>query len=139
MFSKANLISTVVTTLWGFFGGFLLWGILADPYLMNHLGLVGLTPPEEPDFMFLLLGCFLIGLFFSTIYSKMASRDYSAATGAQSGILIGLLIGFGNGFVDFSTTGILDLSGTVVNGLVYVVHFLIMGVLASLVYKKFSD
>lgn len=139
MFSKANLISTVVTTLWGFFGGFILWGIIVAPYLMNHLGTLGLTPPEEPDFTFLLLGCFLMGFFFSTIYSKMVSKDHSAAQGAQFGILIGLLIGFGNGFINYSTEGILDLNGTIANGFIYVVHFLIMGVLASLVYKKFSN
>ncbi|MBV1887736.1 MAG: hypothetical protein KUG51_00440 [Urechidicola sp.] len=137
MFSKSNLISTVVTTLWGFFGGYLLWAILADPYLMNHLGTGGLTPKEHPDFMYLVIGCLLVGLFFSTIYSKMANGNHNASQGAQLGILIGLLIGFGSGIIDFSTAGILDLTGTLVNGVVYVVHFMIMGVLASLIYKKF--
>ena len=139
MFSKVNLTSTVVTTLWGFFGGFLLWGILADPYLMSHIGALNLTPPEEPNFTFLFLGCLFVGLFFSTIYSKLATSSHNAPLGAKFGILIGLLIGFGNGFIDYSTAGILDLNGTIVNGFIYVVHFLIMGVLASLVYKKFDS
>jgi hypothetical protein len=29
MFSKANVTSTILTTIWGFFGGYLLWGYLS--------------------------------------------------------------------------------------------------------------
>jgi hypothetical protein len=33
MFSKSNLISTLVTAIWGFFGGWLLWGIIGGPHV----------------------------------------------------------------------------------------------------------
>jgi len=138
MFSKSNVISTFATTIWGFFGGYLLWGILADPFLMDHLGTANITIKEMPDMSYLVLGCLLTGLFFSTIYSKWSGGNYSASEGAQFGILVGLFLGFGSGIIDFSTAGILDITGTLVNGLVYVVHFLIMGVLASVVFKKTS-
>ncbi len=59
--------------------------------------------------------------------------------GVYLGIWIGILLGFGNGIIDFSTMGVLDITGTLVNGLIYVVHFSIMGALASLVYSKTSS
>jgi hypothetical protein len=38
MFKKTNLISTLVTTIWGFMGGYLLWGVLADSFLTQPYG-----------------------------------------------------------------------------------------------------
>lgn len=136
MFSKANLTSTLVTALWGVFGGYLLWGIIADPILMDHLGTAEMTMKEMPDFMYLSLGCLFVGFFLSTLYSKCSSGSHSASSGANFGIILGALAGFGLGIIDFSTMGILDLTGTLINGVVYTVHFMIMGVLASVVYKK---
>ncbi len=138
MFSKSNLISTVATTIWGFFGGYLLWGIIGDPLLMDHLGSANVTTKEMPDMMYLAIGCLLVGLFFSHIFSKW-SRGHSISQGAEFGIMIGLLIGFGNGIIDFSTIGILDLTGTIINGVIYIIHFMIMGIIASIVYKKTTE
>lgn len=138
MFSKTNLISTVVTALWAFFGGYLLWGVLADPFLQNHLGPGAGTMPEVPDFTFLALGCLISALVFSTIYSKWARGAHSASQGAEFGIMIGIFMGFGSGLIDFSTGNILDMTGTLVNGVTYVIFFMIMGVLASMIYKKFQ-
>ena len=138
MFSKANLTSTLITALWGVFGGYLLWGIIADPILIDHLGTAEMTMKEIPDFMYLSIGCLVSGFFLSTLYSKCSDNSHSASKGATFGILLGALVGFGMGIIDFSTMGILDLTGTLINGVVYTVHFMIMGVLASVVYKKMA-
>ena len=139
MFSKANLTSTLVTAIWGFFGGYLLWGIIADPILMEHLGTANMTIKEMPDMMYLVIGCVLTGLFFSTLFSKWSRGVYSISQGAEFGIVLGLLLGFGSGFIDLSTMGILDLTGTLINGVIYVVHFAVMGVIASIAYNKMAD
>jgi len=139
MFSKVNLVSTCVTAIWGFFGGYLLWGIIADPILQDHLGTANATMKEIPDMIHLAIGCALVALFFSHIFSKWSRGAHSISQGVEFGIMIGLLLGFGNGIIDFSTIGILDITGTLINGLVYVVHFAIMGVLASLVFNKMSN
>lgn len=138
MFSKANLISTLATAIWGFFGGYLLWGVIADPILMDHLGTANVTAKEMPDMMYLAIGCILVGLFFSHIFSKWSRGAKSISQGVEFGIMIGLLIGFGIGFIDYSTVGILDLAGSIINGFIYVVHFAVMGALAGVVYNKFS-
>jgi hypothetical protein len=137
MFSKTNLISTLVTTLWGFFGGYLLWGLIGDPLMEDHALSAGLMK-DPPDFIHLILGCLIVGLIFSAIYSKWARGAHNPSHGMQFGILIGLYSGLGSGLIDFSTANIMDLTGTFINAVIYVVHFAIMGVLASMVYKKFS-
>ena len=71
MFSKTNLISTFVTAIWAFAGGYLLWGIIAEPLLADHM-MSGLMK-EVPDFLFLAVGCLIMAFAFSTIYSKGCS------------------------------------------------------------------
>jgi len=136
MFSKANLISTLVTTVWGVFGGFLFWGLIADPYFENHQGTATGVMKEAPDMIVVVLGSLIAGFLFSTIYSKWARGSHSLSHGAQFGVLIGLLIGFGDRLIEYGVANILDLNGTIVNGITYIMFFIIMGILASLVYGK---
>ena len=138
MFSKNNLISTVVTSLWAFFGGYLLWGILGDSFLSEHLGPGAGTFPEEPNFMYLVLGCIIMAWAFSTIYSKWARGAHNVSQGAEFGLILAILIGFGSGLIDYSTGNILDMTGTLINGVIYIIFLVIMGVLASIVYGKLS-
>ena len=138
MFSKTNLISTLVTTLWGFFGGWLLWGMIGDPMLTEHTINSGLMK-EMPDMALLALGCLIAGFSFSSIYSKWARGTHGVSHGAQFGIWLGVLIGLGSGLIDHSTSNLLDLTGTIINAVIYIVHFAIMGILASLVYGKFAS
>jgi hypothetical protein len=139
MFSKTNLVSTLVTTVWGFLGGYLLWGIIGDPMLADHLGSATGVMREEPDFVHLILGCLVVGFAFSTTYSKWARGHHSLSEGAQFGLWIGLILGLGSGLIDYSTGNILDIVGTLMNSVIYIVHFVIMGILASLVYSKMSS
>ena len=136
MFSKTNLISTVVTALWAFLGGYLLWGVLALSYLSDHLGTATGTMKETPDFLVLAFGCLVVGFAFSSLYGKWARGAHSASQGAQFGNWVGILIGFGGGVIDFATSNLLDMSGTFVNAIIYIIYFIIMGILASMVYKK---
>lgn len=138
MFSKTNLISTLVTTLWGFFGGWLLWGIIGDPMLADHVITSGLMK-EIPDMGLLAIGCLIVGFAFSTMYSKWARGTHGVSHGLQYGLWFGVLIGLGNGLIDYATSNLLDLSGTIINAIIYIGHFAIMGILASLVYGKFNS
>ncbi len=138
MFSKANIISTIVATIWGFAGGYLLWGILADPVLRDHIGSATGIMKDPPDFMVLILGCLIQAFAFSTIYSKWANGTFSASSGINLGIWIGVLMGLGSGIIDFATSNMLDLTGTLINGVVYIVHFAVIGLLVGLIYNKTS-
>ncbi|MDO5968544.1 hypothetical protein Q4Q35_01875 [Flavivirga aquimarina] len=135
MFSKTNLISTIITGLWGFLGGWLLWGIIGDPMLADHTVTNGLMK-ESPNMAILAIGCLIVGFAFSTMYSKWARGTHGTSHGIQFGIWVGILIGLGGGLIDHSTSNILDLFGTIINAIIYIVHFGIIGILASLVYGK---
>jgi hypothetical protein len=137
MFSKSNLLSALATAIWGYFGGGLLWGMLVDPILQDHNAAVGIMK-EMPDQFHLIIGALLVGIIFSTIYSKHSNGNYSATSGINYGIWIGLLIGLGEGMVNMSVMNMLDFSGTMINAITYVVFYAIMGTIAGVVYQKTS-
>lgn len=137
MLSKSNLISMVATAVWGFFGGWILWGILVDPILSEHNAAVGIMK-EIPDMPYLILGSLIVGLIFSTIYSKYSQGNHGFVSGLNYGCWIGLLIGLGEGMVNMSVMNMLDLTGTIINAITYAVFYAIMGGIAALVYQKTS-
>ena len=136
MFSKTNLISGLVTALWGFFGGYLLWGILTAPFFANHAGSAISAGKEIPDFLPLALGCLISGVVFSYFYANYANGNHSISKGVNFGLLMGIYVGIGHGLINHATTNILDTTGTIANMGVYIVFLIIMGVLASIVYNK---
>jgi hypothetical protein len=135
MFSKSNLLSTLVAALWGFLGGYLIWGLVGDPYLSEHLTTPGLMK-EAPDFLYLTLGCLVVAFALSTIYGRWGNGIYGVNSGAKLGLWIAILIGVGEGLVNYGTVNLLDLNGTLVNMVLYIVHYTIMGLLIGLVYQK---
>jgi len=138
MFSKANIISTIVLTIWAFGGGYLLWGILGENLFADHMLTDGLMK-EVPNLAYIFIGCLIQAFAFSTIYGKFGATSYSAGSGFALGFWIALLGGLGEGIIDFATADILDLQGTLINFVLFIVFFGIMGLLAGLVYSKTSS
>lgn len=137
MFSKSNLISTLVAGIWSFMGGYLLWGVLTVSFFEGHSSENFLNlMKEEPNFPIIALGCLMQAFIFSTIYKCYSAGKYSAKSGLTFGILIGVLVGFGNGLIDYGVENALDSIGFIANGLIYMVFFGVMGVLSGLVYQK---
>ena len=84
MFSKENLVSTLVTAIWGFGGGYLLWGLLADPYFQENALTPGLMK-EMPDMPYLVLGAILwVAVLQSGIHATLA------------GVMLGFIIPLNN-------------------------------------------
>lgn len=136
MFTKTNLISTIVTAIWGFMGGYLLWGVLADSFLNSHLGTAAGVAKDVPEWGLLALGCLIQAFAFSSIFRHWGESRYTTSDGMKYGILIGVLVGLGNELINHATTNVLDLTGALVNGLIYIVFYAIMGFLAGLIYNK---
>ncbi len=138
MFSKANIVSTILTAIWGLGGGFLLWGIIAEPLMADHMTLSGLIK-EEPDMVWLAIGCIIQAFAFCTIYSKWGASGYSAMSGLTFGLWMGLMVGLGEGLIDFATSNMMDMTGTLMGFAVYLVFFGITGLIAGLVYSKMGS
>jgi len=138
MLSKTNLISTIVVALWAFFGGFLIWAVIVDPFLADHLGTATgvMKDQDNVNLLYVAIGGLIVGLVMSTLYSKWARGSHSITQGASFGVCIGIIVGFGDRLVEYGVANIFDLTGTLVNGIAYVVFFAVMGILASVVYSK---
>ncbi|NND61564.1 MAG: hypothetical protein HKN48_00055 [Flavobacteriaceae bacterium] len=137
MFSKANLVSTLLAGIWGFGGGYLLWGILGDPMLSDHVVTSGLMK-DPPDMMYLVIGCLIQAFGFSTIYGKYGAANYGAGSGISLGVWVAIMIGLGEKLIDFATANILDRTGTLINFVIYLVFFAVTGLIAGLIYKKMA-
>lgn len=136
MFSKANLVSTLVTAIWGMGGGFLLWGIIAEPMMADNM-MSGLMR-AEPDMFHLALGCLIQAFGFSTIYGKYGATSFGIKSGLSMGIMVGIMIGAGEKLIDFATSNMINFEGTLMNFAIYLVFFGITGLLAGLIYKKMA-
>ena len=125
-------------TVWGFGGGYLLWGLVADPYMADHMLTAGLMK-EMPDMAHLVLGCLFQAFAFSTIYKCYANGKYGMKSGFSLGVMMTVMVGLGAGLIDFATANMLDLHGTFVNLIVYLVFFGVTGILAGLIYGKMAS
>lgn len=136
MFTKKNLIATLVGAVWSNLGGFVLWAILADNFLSSHLGTATGVVKDTPDFVFLAIGCLVQAFAFSSIYYNWGLPEYSAMNGIKFGALMGIFIGFGEGLIDYATSNMLDLAGALGNGAIWIIHLAVMGALVGFVYTK---
>ncbi len=136
MFTKTNLIATVVAAIWSQMGGFLLWAVLADRFLNDHLGSATGVVRAEPDFGVLAIGCLVQAFAFSTVFRKWGAAHYNLMDGLKYGVWMGIFIGFGEGIIDYATSNVLDMTGALINGLIWIVHLSVMGLLVGLVYNR---
>ncbi len=91
---------------------------------------------EIPEFGILALGCLIQAFAFSTIFRHWGNEHYNIMSGLKFGILIGILVGLGNGLIDYATSNMLDMTGALGNGMIYVFFFATMGVITGLIYNK---
>ena len=132
MFSKQNLIATIVAAIVMFFLGYFIWGIALVGYYEGHT----LTEfmRDEPDMLFILISN-LIGAFaLATIYSKWSS-NHSFGDGFNFGVWIGIFAGVGYALLWYATGELMDLTGHLVDGIVSLVYFAIVGGVIGLMYK----
>ena len=137
MFSKPNLISTLLTSIWAYFGGYLLWDVIGGPLLQNHKGSAQYVEKSQPDMVLMVLACIITGFAFSTIYGKWARGKHGALHGLKYGLLISLF-GISYALISFSMTKLMELTGAIYDAALSVVYYLIMGALAGMAYNAFQ-
>jgi uncharacterized membrane protein (DUF485 family) len=130
MFSKTNLIATIVGAIWAYIAGWLLW---------SYLGASLFSSPNTNtgDQVHVIIACVISTFVVSTIYSKWAGGDYSLSKGATYGLWYGILIGFGERWYDYAFQMYTStLNDAIINGILNIVFGVVLGVLISLVYGK---
>lgn len=133
MFSKSNLLATVVATIVMFILGYVLWGMLAESMMDGHV----LTDimKDPPDFLFIVLGNLISAFALSNLYGKWARGYHGAVSGAEFGAWIGVFVGLGSGLIWYATSTLMSLTGHLMDFILYLVFFVISGIVISLVYK----
>jgi hypothetical protein len=135
MFSKTNLLTTLVTGIFLFFLGYLIWGILTVDFFTEHAGSATGVMKEEPDMLFIALSCLIQAFFLSAIYGKWAGGKHSAMEGLEFGILIGAFYGLGTAFMQIGTANLFDMTGGLANGVLEIVYYALAGVLVAIMFK----
>jgi len=138
MFSKSNLLATLAAGIFNFLGGYLIWGIATTDFFAQHAGSATGVMKDPVDMVHIALGCFIQAFFMSAIYSKWARGIHSAKEGFQFGAMVGAFTGFGIGLIMYGTSNFSDLTGILVEGLIEVVYYGVIGVIIALVYKATS-
>ena len=85
-----------------------------------------------------IIACLITAFAFSTIYSKWARGHHSISEGAKFGLWVGILIGFGERWFDLAFAQ-MNLHDAIVNGILNLVVFTVLGIVTSLLYGKLSS
>ena len=136
MLTKQNLLATLAGFAVMFVLGYVIWGFATAEFFEAHaLNDIMKDPPE----MLLLAVSNIIAVFaLSSIYGKWARGVHNASQGMKFGIWVGIFTGLGLGLLNQSTTKVIDMSGQLVEAVLEIVFYGIIGVVISLVYKATS-
>nr|WP_299387376.1 hypothetical protein [Allomuricauda sp.] len=134
MFSKSNLLATLVGAVVMFFLGYLIWGIAAADFLEQH-SIVNVMK-DPPDMAMIALGNLVGAFIVSTLYSKWARGHHSMGHGFQFGAWIGALLGIAVGLIWYATANFMDLTGHLASGILDIIYYGIVGAVIALVYQK---
>ncbi|UNZ00137.1 hypothetical protein MQE36_07275 [Zhouia spongiae] len=136
MFSKTNLLATVIATVVFFFLGYAVWGFALAGYFEEHA--TNNIMREMPNMGTLALSNLIMSFAMSTLYGKWGSGNYSASSGFSFGAWIGIFVGFGLGLLWYSTSDLMDMTGTITEAVVDILFYGIIGAVIGLVYQKTS-
>ncbi|WP_340077350.1 hypothetical protein [Leptobacterium sp. I13] len=136
MFSKANLVATIVGFIILFFGGWIFYDMIAASFFDSHTteGAKAIMR-AEPNMLFIALGCLIQAFVMSTVYSKWARGIHSAKEGFEFGAWIGLFLGFGVWILMYGVMDADDMTARAVDGVWSIIHYGIIGMSIALVYK----
>ncbi|MEO9512525.1 MAG: hypothetical protein ABJN84_12470 [Flavobacteriaceae bacterium] len=134
MFSKSNLLATIAATVVMFLLGYGLWGVALSDFFESHsITDISKDPMDFP----LIVVSNLIGAFIlSSIYSKWARGHHSIGQGFEFGAAIGAFTGISMGLMWYATSNLTDFTGYIVEAIVEIIYYGIVGIVIALVYKN---
>lgn len=134
MFSKSNLLATLVGAIVMFFLGYLIWGLATVDFFAEHT--IVNTMKETPDLALIAVSNLIGAFILSTLYSKWARGHHSLGQGFEFGALIGAFVGLSMGLLWYATANMMDLTAHVVEAILDIIFYGIVGISIALVYQK---
>ncbi|RIV70633.1 hypothetical protein [Flagellimonas aequoris] len=134
MFSKSNLLATLVGTIVMFFLGYLIWGIATADFFEEH-SIINVMK-EVPDLGMIALANLIAVFALSTLYGKWARGHHSLSQGFQFGAWIGVFVGIGMGLLNYGTTEFMDLIGYMAEAVLDIIFYGILGAVIAFMYQK---
>ena len=133
MFSKQHLLSTLVATVTMFFLGYLIWGVATVDFFEGHT--INNVMKDPPLFPFIILANLIAAFTLCVIYGKWARGYHSMGGGFQFGVWIGIFVGLGMGLLWYGTSEMMDLQGHLVEAVLDIVYYGIVGAVIGLMFK----
>lgn len=134
MFTKQNLLATLAGFAVMFLLGYAIWGVAMADFFASHS--INNVMKDTPDLVMVALSNLIAAFALSSLYGKWARGVHSGKEGFQFGAWIGVFTGFGMGLIWYATTDLSDLTGTLVEAVLDIIFYGIIGVVIALVYKK---
>lgn len=139
MFSKSNLLATLVGFIVLFFSGWVFYDMIAGSFFESHATEFGTAAMRaEPEMIMIAIGCLVQAFVMSVLYGKWARGHHSAKEGFTFGAWIGVFLGFGVWILNEGVMDMTDMTARLVDGVWNVVQYGLVGLVIALVYQKFS-
>jgi hypothetical protein len=134
MFTKQNVLATLAGFVVTFLLGYAIWGAAMASFFEAHS--LNAIMKDPPDLLFIALGNLVGSFAMSSLYGKWARGVHSFPEGFQFGAWIGVFVGIGMGLLWYGTSELMDLTGHVVEAILEILYFGIIGGVIAVVYKK---
>jgi hypothetical protein len=125
MDTKKFLLGSLIGGAVLFLLGYLFYAVIFTSFFETHSGGTNYMK-DPPDMLFIALGNLAYGALLTYIFLKWASIK-TAATGLQAGAVIGFLVGASWDFLMYGTSNLMDITGTVVDVIVFTIMSAIAG------------
>ena len=133
MFSRANIIATLVGFFILFILGWVFYGILAADFFEAQS--TNNVMKDPPEMALIALSCLIQGFVLSTLYGKFAGGEHSFGKGFGLGAWIGAFLGFGVGLMWYATSDLMTFTGSITDMVWLVVEYgFTVGIIAT-IYK----
>ena len=138
MFTKSNLLGTLVGAVASFGLTVLFFGLLLGSFLDKYHYDIGGLHKDEPSDLLVYLPMILMGFILSTIYGKFKKENHSFMGGFEIGAWVSAFFFLGMNIFYNNNLNHIELTGLIIGGVVGVIMYGIVGGLIALVYKATS-
>lgn len=132
MFSKTTLLATVLGFVVFYLSAWFFYDMLAVNFFTAHNN-VPMADAIDP--LMISLGALIQSFIMANGYRLLYTDRYSVKTGFQLGTGFGLFVGFGMGLLQYGTMQLMDISGTLVDGIWNIVMYGLIGATIGGIFK----